>query len=332
MRPFRFPKPFAWIWTLLSLVNVAGAADPPVSPSSEGTRATSPINAARTVSEAPSPIAAAPLVEPLPTNGRNIYRLASAELNGQTDAREIVGSTYDDRVCAFDSGGTHLWDATVGGFVFDLAAGDLDGDGTDEILAACADGYVYALGAGGQLRWKQDLGAPVWQVATARGDGKMRVAVAGGIGRQVCVFSANGQRLGESHAGTVTGAVRLLRAGDFDGDGIDEVAVLPVRGQAKDLVFLELPGLAPRKERIALEMVPWDASSPEGRKVGERFRAGKQPWNAQCLRTANGVAGDLDGDGAQELIFNPGAYSLKGGLRQTVEFPEPFKVPSYDQF
>ena len=120
MRPFRFPKPFVWTWLLLLLVNVAGAAEPPVSPSFNGRRTTSPIDAARTVSEVPEPIAAAPLVEPLPTDGRNIYRLASAELNGRSEAREIVGSTYDDRVCAFDAGGTHLWDATVGGFVFDF--------------------------------------------------------------------------------------------------------------------------------------------------------------------------------------------------------------------
>jgi hypothetical protein len=47
------------------------------------------------------------LIESLPTGGRNVYRLASAELDGRSDAREIVGSTYDDRVCAFDAGGTH---------------------------------------------------------------------------------------------------------------------------------------------------------------------------------------------------------------------------------
>jgi len=40
-----------------------------------------------------------------------------------------------------------------------------------------------------------------------------------------------------------------MRAGDFDGDGIDEIAVLPVRGQAKDLIFLDVPDLTPRKER-----------------------------------------------------------------------------------
>ena len=271
-------------------------------------------------------------IEILPTGERNVYRLASAELDGRTNTREIVGSTYDNRVCAFAASGRHLWDTPVGGFVFDLAASDLDGDGKDEILAACADGHAYAIGADGRPCWKLDLGAPVWQVATGRLNRKTRVALAGGIGRKVFAFSADGKRLGNARAGTVNGAVRLLRAGDFNGDGNDEVAVLPVRGQAKDIVFLEVPGLAPRKERIAFEMVPWDSDSPGAKEMGERFRTGKRPWTAKTLLTANGIVGDLNSDGADELVFNSGVYSLKNGLHQMVEFPEPFKVPSYDQF
>ncbi len=271
-------------------------------------------------------------VEILSTDGRNIYRLASAELNGRDDTREIVGSTYDNRVCAFATDGRHLWDVAVGGFVFDLAASDLDGDGKDEILAACADGFVCVIGADGQPRWKKDLGAPVWQVTTARLDRRSRIVLAGGVSRQVFVFSADGNRLDSGRIGTVNGAIRLLRAGDFNGDGRDEVAVLPVRGQAKDIVFLDIPGLARRKERIRFEMVPWKSSSPGAKKAGERFRKGKHPWTAQTLRSANGVVGDLDGDGVDELVFNAGVYSIKGGAHRVVEFPEPTKVPSYDQF
>lgn len=277
-------------------------------------------------------VAATPPVSSFSTNGRNIYRLASAEVDRSSHAREIIGSTYDDRVCAFDAEGKHLWDVSVGGFVFDLAAGDLDGDGADEILAACADGHVYAIGADGVRLWKKNLEAPVWQVATARLDGNTRVALAGGISRKVYAFSPEGELVAESRDGAINGVVRLMRAGDFDGDGNDEVAVMPVRGQAKDLVFLDLPGLAKREERISFELVPWDGSSAGARKVGERFRSGDRPWTARSLRTANGCTADIDGDGAQELIFNPGAYSLKDGARQTVEFPEAFKVPSYDRF
>jgi hypothetical protein len=277
------------------------------------------------------PALAAATIETLPTDGRNIYRLASAELDGQAHTPEIVGSTYDNRISAFDAAGRHVWDAAVGGFVFDLTAGDLDGDGKDEIVAACADGHVYVINADGTARWKQDLGAPVWQVDTARHDGKTRVVLAGGISRQVCVFSGAGKRLSDAGAGKVIGAIRLMRAGDFDGDGNDEVAVLPVRGQARDAVFLDVPGLAPRKEQIPFDVVPWDSSSPEGKKKGERYREGKRPWTAQTLRAANATVGDLNADGVDELIFNSGAYSLEGGSHQMVEFPEPFKAPSYDQ-
>lgn len=271
-------------------------------------------------------------VEILPTGGRNVYRLVSAELDDRSDAREMVGSTYDNRVCAFDARGKHLWDAPTGGFVFDLAAGDLDGDRRDEILAACADGFAYAFGADGRLRWKHDLGAPVWQVATARLDGKTPIALAGGVSRRVVSLSADGRALGDARAGAVNGVVRLLRAGDFDGDGADEVAVLPVRGQAQDLVFFKGPQLAQLKERITFEKVPWDSSSAAAKKAGAAFRKGKQTWTAMSLLAANGTAADLDGDGASELVYNPGAYALKGGLRQIVALPEAFKAASYDQF
>ena len=156
-------------------------------------------------------VAAASPVSQFSTAGRNIYRLALAELDGLSAAREVIGSTYDDRVCAFSVSGQHLWDVSVGGFVFDLTAGDLDGNGRDEILAACADGHVYAIDGGGNLLWKRDLGAPVWQVATARVDDHKRVALAGGVSRRVVAFSSEGEQLAISRGGAVIGVVRMMR-------------------------------------------------------------------------------------------------------------------------
>jgi len=273
-----------------------------------------------------SPAGGAP-IEILTTGGRNIYRLAVAELNARSAGAEIVGSAYDDRVCAFDAGGKHLWDAPTGGFIFDIAAGDLDGDRRDEVLAACADGFAYAFGPDGKLKFKHDLGAPVWQVAVARLDGRTATVLAGGISRTVVALSANGEI---SRTAAVNGAVRILRSGDFDGDGADEVAVLPVRGQAKDLVFFRGPKLTPLKERIALEQVPWSSSQAGAKKLGLEFRKGKQAWTAKSLLSANGAVGDIDGDGADELIYNPGACTLKGGLRRLFDLPEAFKAASYD--
>ena len=181
-------------------------------------------------------------VRTMPTEGRNIYRLAVAQERGEAADVLIVGSTYDNRVCVFAQDGTHRWDAAVGGFVFDLATGDLDGDGRDEIVAAGADGVVSVFNATGRKLWTADLQAPVYQVAIARLDGKNPVVLASGVSRELVAFSPKGARLAVAK---LDGVGRMMRAGDFDGDGADEVAVLPIRGQAKDVRFMEGSRLKP---------------------------------------------------------------------------------------
>ncbi len=245
-------------------------------------------------------------VETIPTHGRNIYRLAAVELDGQAAAKEIVGSTYDGRVCAFARDGRHLWDAPVGGFVFDLAAGDLDGDGRDEIVAAGADGLVSVFDATGRKLWTADLGAPVYQVAVARLDGKTPVVLAGGISRQVVAFAANWTRL----AGTeVDGMIRVLRAGDFDGDGADEVAALVIRGQVQNIRFFKGPKLDRMGDNIS-----------RGTHIGDPLLS---------LRSANGLAGDLDGDGAAEFTITPDIQRFEGGTWRTTALPGRFPQASY---
>ena len=64
-------------------------------------------------------------VDVIATPGRNLYRIATAELDGRSTAREIVGATYAGRVGAFLADGQPLWDSPAASFVFDLAAGDL---------------------------------------------------------------------------------------------------------------------------------------------------------------------------------------------------------------
>ncbi len=267
-------------------------------------------------------------VEILPTQGRNVYRLVAAELDGRPGA-EIVGSTYDERVCAFRADGSLLWEAKGGGFVFDLAAGDLDGDGRDDVVAACADGSVRVWGADGKPRWTHATGAPVYQAAVARLDGKTPVVLASGVTRELIALAPDGKPLASAK---LNGAGRMMRAGDFDGDGADEVAVMPIRGQAQDVCFFEGPKLSKLKATISSGMIPWDPVLRRSKDTGEDFRKGKRTWTGQSLKKANGTAADLDGDGADELVFTPGVHALKGGLREVFALPDAFKTPGYDSF
>ncbi len=252
-------------------------------------------------------------VEIIPTQGRNIYRLAVAELDGQPATKEIVGSTHDNRVCAFTADGRHLWDAPVGGFVFDLATGDLDGDGRDEIVAAGADGLVSVFDASGRQRWTADLQAPVYQVAIARLDGKTPVVLAGGVSRQLTSYTADGRKLTSVE---LDGAIRMLRAGDFDGDGKDEVAVVPASGVSgyrapPTLGFFKGDGL----QRLT-----------EDQQRGTQKALHPVP----AAKNANGTTADLDGDGASEIIYHSGVHSLKGGLHTLFTLPPKRLDPSYE--
>lgn len=255
------------------------------------------------------PVSARAAVEVISTHGRNLYRLALAELDGRAAAKEVVGSTQDNRVCAFTLDGEHLWDAPAGAFVFDVATGDLDGDGRDEVVTAGADGMVSVFDPSGRRLWAADLQAPVYQVCVAKLDARTPVIVAGGVSRQVVAFSARGAKLRSIE---VNGAVRVMQAADFDGDGADEVAVFPIRGQPQDLVVLKGADLARVKDLSAADL--------------------SASLRLQPAKSGNATSGDVDGDGVAELICNSGAYAFKGRLRKTFSLPAKFRPPSYDQY
>lgn len=246
-------------------------------------------------------------VEIIPTPGRNSYRLATAQLDGPTAPLAYIASTYDQVLCAFTDQGQPRWHRPTAGFLFDLATGDIDGDGRDEIAAAGSDGCVYLFGADGTLRWQQALGAPVYQVCFARLESGLPVVLAGGISRRVVAFSATGQSTAQAD---VDGMIRILRAGDFDGDGRDEVAALVIRGQQQNICFFSGPKLARRSETIG------------------RGKNGGDPLLS--LRPANGLAADLNGDGAAEFIYPAGVYTLRGGVKRLLPGPERFRPGGYD--
>ncbi|MCC6225333.1 MAG: VCBS repeat-containing protein [Microthrixaceae bacterium] len=144
------------------------------------------------------------------------------------------------------------------------AFGDLDGDGRDELIVATDDGYVHAFGADGS----EPHGWPVRTQAAPWWPTRSRIAV--------------GEKIPPAHNSIGVGAPVVA---DLDGDGRLDVATTDGGGS----------------------VTVWDAT---GR---ERFRASVDPRLSQQRSTdsrnrlkrgflAQVAAGDLDGDGVDELV------------------------------
>jgi hypothetical protein len=128
--------------------------------------------------------------------------------------------------------GERLFDYTSGSFVFQVATGDLDGDGASEVVTVDDHANVRCVGSDGVERWtaRLDVGgagtATGVAIADLDGDGAMEV-VAGGWTYDfadergvVNVFSG----VGEPLAALRTAAfVESVAAGDLDGDGAAEI-------------------------------------------------------------------------------------------------------------
>ena len=87
----------------------------------------------------------------------------------QSGAKAVVTSGIDGTTACFSPEGRPLWSSgATGGFPFDMAVSDTDGDGLDEVLVASGDGALYAYDQDGAPLWKFVRTAPLYQVCVAR--------------------------------------------------------------------------------------------------------------------------------------------------------------------
>lgn len=79
-----------------------------------------------------------------PTGGHKIYHLRPATVTA--GSRAVIAAAYDGTILAYTPGGNLIWEnRPADAFPFDLAAADIDGDGLDEALLACGNGFLYAV-------------------------------------------------------------------------------------------------------------------------------------------------------------------------------------------
>ena len=118
--------------------------------------------------------------------------------------------------------------------VLSLAAGDIDGDGKDEILAGCADRHVYAFNEDGSLLWRSacQWGPPTCLAVARLRQGDRRQVLAGmadpSIHGCIRVFESDGvceQTLSRPDimSWSIPSWSKCVDVADVDGDGWEEV-------------------------------------------------------------------------------------------------------------
>ncbi len=152
-----------------------------------------------------------------------------------------------------------------------LHSRDLDGDGTDEIVAGSTDGNVYVFESDGTLQWRSDIAGRVLSVSTADLAGQDRPAIiAGGTAATLYAFDTDGNELWsfEMPRYKNAGVITTVFPADLDADGSDEVIA-------------------------GTESWRYYAFDADGSEI----------WRVESVRKSTvGAAADLDGDEADEVV------------------------------
>lgn len=224
----------------------------------------------------------------LPVKG-SAWRLAAADVNGD-GANEIIYSARDGAIrCVNPADGALLWDVPLGGFAYELRTADLNGDGLPEFIAPCADGILYVLSHRGEILWTFKAELQLLDAAVVRpGSDEAPLIVCGGFDRRIYLLSHDGKLLHEERV--PDRFVSRLAAGDLNGDGRDELAVID------------------RRINLAIYEVNRSGLTLTRRQT---LRSGMQNWENSYgfFNTFSIRCADLDGDGKAELVLGESLWS-----------------------
>lgn len=214
-------------------------------------------------------------------------------LRQQPSLKAVVAANSDGSTACFGFDGRPLWAAKgAGGFPFDLATADIDGDRLDEVLVASGDGSLYAYDQDGTLLWRFESKAPLYQVCTARDRNGATVILTGGVEQVLFALSPKGvvlNRLETKHC------IRHLRAGDVLGNGGDSLAMATASSGLSGSLRLFL--IDPQSLAVV-----WEKAIPSGSGI----HAGKRFFSM--------LVDDLDKDGKAEVLMG-GGWKENGSLQ-----------------
>jgi len=224
---------------------------------------------------------------------------------------EIILGDRGDKIWYFEMDGSH---PSIGGVAtsyhnrnyedFDsIAAGDVDGDGVDEVVMGDAsddDIHIYDVHSGsGDISSSEirhfDVDFERYDdlaVGDINGDGRADIILGDASdpsGKSIRVFDLNGNEIAYFEVDGGFERYDRVASGDVDGDGIDEV----ILGDASD---------------DYIHIFKYDAGlSNKLREINDFPAAGDDPTNEGHYSREDEVAcGDVDGDGVEEILFGDG--------------------------
>ncbi len=250
------------------------------------------------------------------------WRIVPADVNGDGTSMLVYGAYEGAVACLNPETGEQLWEVALDSFPFNLAAADLDADGRDEVLVVTAGGALRAFSGDGGPLWSHHDPMPLYDVAVGRlGPGGAPRIVCGGVGGRLYALDADGTVLAERQ---VKPLVLRLAVADLDGDGRDEVLVL---NSGSELLRFRLA------EDRFVETDRFQLSVP----------ADRRSWHNPALlfKPLAIDAGDVDGDGAPEVVLgswctNDHQVLCLGGEGRKMWLSEPqrwrFRGETYTEF
>ncbi|WP_435347138.1 PQQ-binding-like beta-propeller repeat protein [Haloarchaeobius sp. HRN-SO-5] len=242
--------------------------------------------------------------------------VADADADGDL---EVLAATTEAELLALDPGdGTVTRRAPLTDYGYNRpTVTDLDDDGADETLVVDVSGAVRVFAPDGSLEWGVDHDAYVWAnpvVADVDADGATEVVVADRRGRAV-TYDANGSVLWNRSVGDDL-TVTWMTAADLDDDpaveyvvGTTAGAVVASDGATGDREWrFDATALSAVHAVVDVDGRPTVfATAADGSVVAIDGATGTVTWESSVTTEAvkmmpPPVAGDVDGDGAAELV------------------------------
>jgi outer membrane protein assembly factor BamB len=224
-----------------------------------------------------------------PAGDSPVYHLRT--IRQQPNTKDVVTASLDGTTACFSPEGKPIWTSKgAGGFPFDLAAADIDGDGLDEVLVASGDGSLYAYDQDGTPLWRFERKAPFYQVCVAQDKQGKAIILAGGVEQVLYALSPKGAVLNTLKT---EHCIRHLRTGNVLGNGNDYLAMATASSGlngSQRLFLLDPHDLSVRWQRTDLHL----------------------PASKSSKRFVSMLLTDLDRDGKEEVLM--GGYWGERGM------------------